>query len=256
MKTKLRYNNSVLILLVALFSLVFLPMADSQSAHKNLRSGDMLYGFGKYPEAETEYRKAESASPSFKSNYNLGNTLMNQERYDEAVKKYDNATSYARTDEEKATAYYNQGNALYKKEKFKESIDAYKKSLKYQPSDQLTKENLALARRALQKQQQQQQKDKQNQDKKQDQKDNKDQNQNQQNNQDQNKNNDQQNQNEQQNNQNNTPQDEQNKPSQSDKKMNRQDAKKLLEIMDNEEKKVQQKLRRMDAKGGKPKKDW
>jgi len=38
--------------------------------------------------------------------------------------------------------------------------------------------------------------------------------------------------------------------------MSKQDAQKLLEIMDNEEKKVQQKMRRVDGKNKKVTKDW
>ena len=107
-----------------------------QSVHKNLRNGDMLYGYGKYQEAETEYRKADNAKSSVKSSYNLGNALIKQERYEEAAKKYDEAASKATNDKERGDIYYNQGNALYKKQQFQESVDAYKKSLKYQPKDQ------------------------------------------------------------------------------------------------------------------------
>lgn len=225
----------------------------AQSAHKNLRNGDMLYGFGKYAEAETEYRKAETQKPSLKSTFNLGNTLMSQERYEEAIKKYEDAASKANTSQEKALVYHNLGNALYKKQQYKESIDAYKKSLRYQPDDIETKENLALARRELKKQQNQQRKDKNNQDQNKDQKDQKDQ-QNQ-NNQENKKedNQDQNNQNQEQQDQNKNKEQQ---PAQSENKMSKQDAQKLLEIMDSEEKKVQQKLRRVDGKPTKGKKDW
>jgi Ca-activated chloride channel family protein len=117
----------------------------AQSTHKYLRNGDMLYGFGKYSEAETEYRRAETQKPSLKSAYNLGNTLMNQERYEEAIKKYQDAADKATTEKEKASVYHNLGNALYKKQQYRESIEAYKKSLKYQPKDIETKENLAIS---------------------------------------------------------------------------------------------------------------
>ena len=73
------------ILLLFSFVLICQPFM-AQSAHKSLRNGDMLYGYGKYSDAETEYRKAESVKPSVKSAYNLGNTLMQQERFDEAAK--------------------------------------------------------------------------------------------------------------------------------------------------------------------------
>ena len=116
---------------------------------------------GKYQEAELEYRKADTEKQSVKSSYNLGNTLVNQERYDEAIKSYESAAAKATSDDEKSKIYHNQGNALFKKEKYKESVDAYKKSLKYKPSDQATKENLAMAQSEYKKQIQQQQKEQQ-----------------------------------------------------------------------------------------------
>ncbi len=236
-------------LLIATIFILFAWSIKSQEAHKNLRNGDMLYGFGKFAESETEYRKAESSQSSLKSSYNMGNTLMNQERFEEAIKKYQDAATKATSDMEKAIVNHNLGNALYKKQQFKESIESYKKALRYQPYDTETKENLALARRELKKQEQQQQKDKQNNEQNKD-KENQKENQNRQ---DQKQEEDQNNQNNQEDNQ----QENKNQPSdQNDKKMGRQDAQKLLQIMDNEEKKVQQKLRRVDGKSSKPKKDW
>lgn len=228
---------------------------NAQSAHKSLRNGDMLYGFGKYQEAETEYRKADNKQSSVKSAYNLGNALIQQERYEEATKKYEEAAAKASTDAERSDVYYNKGNALYRKQKYQESIDAYKKSLKYNPKDAATKENLALARQQLRQQQQQdQQQNKDNKNNKD--QENKDQNQQ---NKDQNSKEDQdkndQNQNDQnQENQNNENEKQNEKPD--GKEMSKSDAQKLLEIMDNEEKKVQQKLRRSDGKAKKVKKDW
>jgi len=228
----------------------------AQSAHKSLRNGDMLYGYGKYSEAETEYRKAESAKSSVKSAYNLGNTLMNQERYDEAAKKYTDAAAKATTDKERANIYHNQGNALYKKQQYQESVNAYKQALKYNPDDAATKENMAIARRELKKQQQQQ-KDKQNQknnDQNKDQKKDQQDKEKDQNHKDQQDKNDQENKDQQQQNDQSQENDKNKQPS--DKKMSKQDAQKLLEIMDNEEKKVQQKMRRVDGKSKKLKKDW
>ncbi len=242
-----------------LFFMTFSIIA--QSAHKNLRNGDMLYEYGKYQDAELEYRKADTNKSSVKSSYNLGNTLVNQERYDEAIKSYESAAAKATSDDQKSKIYHNQGNAFFRKEKYKESIDAFKKSLKYKPSDQATKENLAMAHTEWKKQQQQkdQQKNKdknQNQDKKEGQQDKNNQD-NKDKNQDQNE--DQKNENQNQDQQNQDQQDQQKGQDQADKdgkKMTKEDAQKLLEVMDSEEKKVQQKMRRMDGKGKKPTKDW
>jgi len=236
------------------FIMVCAQVAHSQSAHKHLRDGDMLYGFGKFNQAETEYRKADEKKSNTKSSYNLGNTLIQQERYDEAVKKYQDAANKAQTPQEKAKIYHNQGNALYKSEKYKESIAAYKQSLKNDPSDVNTKENMALARKALKQQMQQQQKDQQKKDQEKENQDNKDQNQQ---NKDQNpKDQDDKNKSDQnQDDQNQKEQQGQDKPK-NDKNMSKDEARQLLEIMDNEEKKVHQKLRRIDGKSGRVKKDW
>jgi Ca-activated chloride channel homolog len=233
-----------------------LHFANAQSAHKHLRNGDMLYGFGKFNQAETEYRKAEEKKPNTKSSYNLGNTLIQQERYDEAIKKYQNAASKANTPQEKAKIYHNQGNAFYQSKKYKESVEAYKQSLKNDPNDVNTKENLALARKALKQQMQQQQQDKQNQDQQKDQKEDQNQDQNDQNNQNENKDQKDQNQSDpNQKDQNQKDKQGQNQPKDG-QNMTKEEARQLLEIMDNEEKKVHNKLRRIDGRSGRVKKDW
>lgn len=231
------------------FSLLFVMGIKAQSAHKSLRNGDMLYGYDKFSQAETEYRKAEQSKPSVKSAYNLGNTLMQQERYEEAAKKYEEAAQKATTDVEKSDIYYNQGNALYSKQEYQQSVDAYKKSLRFSPDSQHTKENLAIARQALKKQQQQQQ-----QQQNQEQKQQKDQKQDQQ--QDQQKNKNDQQQDQQQNQKDNQQNQGENQDKDKNPKMSESEARKLLDIIDNEEKKVQQKLRRNDAKNKNIKKDW
>ena len=264
-------DNIKIGILLFLLSLASFGTVVGQAAHKNLRSGDMLYGFGKYNDAETEYRKADIESPSVKSSYNLANTLMNQERYDEAAKKYEEAAAKANSNDEKSMIYHNQGNAYFNKQQYKESVDAFKKSLKYNTKDIATKENLAMAQYELKKQIQQQKQEQQKQEQQKDQ--NKDQNKDQQKDQQDQQNNkddiqDQQDQQDQKDQKNDAKdQEDKNKSEQEenennkngeapDKNMSKEDAQKLLEIMDNEEKKVQQKLRRIDGKGKKPKKDW
>ncbi|MCZ2102260.1 MAG: tetratricopeptide repeat protein [Chitinophagales bacterium] len=235
--------------------LVQTALLHAQSNHKLLRNGDGLYKKGSYNDAETAYRMAEAQKPSVKSKYNLGNSTFQQNRYDEAAKSYEDAATAAGTDSEKASAYYNLGNAYFKSEKYKESIQAYKKSLAYDPEDMATKQNLAMARRALQQNQQSQS---QNQQQKQDdQKDNQEKNQsdNQQDN-----NNNQQNQDNPQNqdNQDQSSGDSHQQDKNQDKgnaEMTKEEAKKLLDIMDEEEKKIQQNMRRTGDRTP-PKKNW
>ncbi|MEZ4910034.1 MAG: tetratricopeptide repeat protein [Saprospiraceae bacterium] len=239
-------------LLSILISFFCLTQIYAQSAHKDLRNGDKLYGLGKWNDAEIEYRKAKQTKNELKSNYNLGNTLMHQERANEAIDQYKNATTSKGTEQEKANAYYNLGNAYFNEKKYNESIEAYKNALKLHPKDLQSKENLAIAKRQLKIQQQQQE---QQQNQKQQSQDQKDQQQNQDKS-DNAANQDEQKQSENQNDQKQPENDDKNGQQQSDpQNMSKDKAEKLLQIMDNEEKKVQEKLRRGNP-SKKSRKNW
>lgn len=224
-----------------------------QSAHRQLRAGDAAYKKGDYSQAEKAYRKADEQHSGFKSGYNLGNTLYRQERYEEASDAYRKSAQKTSTDKEKSDAWHNLGNSLFLQQKYKESIDAYKNALKYHPESDDTRQNLMLAKTMLRQQQSQPQNQNQ-------------QNQNQNQPQDSN-----QQQNPQENNKQNKPQDEPQSPSSGNDQnaekpqqnpppqpsgMKKEDAEKLLNIIDNEDKKVQEKLRRASGSGKKSGKDW
>lgn len=218
-------------------------MLTAQTAHKDLRQADKAYQNGNFPEAELGYRKAIEKDNSIKGNYNLGNTTYRQEHYDESIKHYQAAAEVAKDRSTKARAYHNLGNALYKKGQYKESVEAYKNALRQNPNDIDTKRNLTNALRRLPPPQQQ---DQQN-----DKKDNKDKDK-------QNQENQQQKDSDQSPDQN---QDQNQKQKSSGQKeqpqdLNKQEAKELLEIMDQEEQKVQQKLKKAQAKKGRSAKDW
>lgn len=134
-------------------------------------------------------------------NFNLGDALYREKKYADAGAQFNKLASSANNKTLTARAYHNLGNSLLQSNKLEEAIDAYKKSLLNNPKDDETRYNLAYAEQKLKKQQQQnkqgqqnknqnnqnqQNKDKQNQNDKN--KDNKDQNkQQQQNKQDQQK---------------------------------------------------------------------
>lgn len=236
--------------ILMLFLVFVINMAFGQSSHQLLRNGDQMYQKGEYNKAEIDYRKADEAKPTMKSKYNQGNAIYMQNRYDEAIKRYLDAENSASSDQDKADIYYNLGNAYYQNKNYKESIDAYKKSLGYKPDDIQTKENLALARREMKKVQQQNQQDQQ-------QKENKDKQENQQN-QDspnqQNQDNPKDGPDNKDNNKNQQSHD-QNNEDKNNTSMSKEEAKKLLEIMDEEEKKVQQNMRRSGERS-RPRKNW
>jgi Ca-activated chloride channel family protein len=229
--------------------------AAAQSAHSELKQGDKHYQAKDFATAEEHYRKALEKQQSAKGHYNLGNSVYKQgNRYDSAVEQYEKAADEAKSGEAKSMAYYNLGNSFFKKGKYKESVDAYKNALRLNPNDQDAKKNLQLTKMLLQQQQQQNQQNQQQQD-----------NQQQQNNQQQN-NQDQQPaqspQQGQQNEQDQQPQQNQNQndpnnQQQQQQQLNKDEAQKLLRIMDEEERKVQEKMRKaQQGPATNPDKDW
>jgi Ca-activated chloride channel homolog len=239
----------------------------AQTAHKMLRKGDAEYMSKDYKTAEENYRKANEAERSHKGSFNLGNTIYLQQRYDEAIKQYEDAAGRAKTNDLKANALYNKGNAHFWKNDYANAEKAYKESLMLNPNDADAKRNLAMVKKLIKRQGQQQQQNQKNKDqdkdknkkddKQNDKQDPKDDKQNQDKNNPENK--DQkgkdqqqkdQNQDIDQNAQNNRPE---STPAQDLKK---EEAKRMLQIMDDEERKVQQRLKKGKAKPSKSDKDW
>ena len=248
-------NNSILMggfLKAALLILIFLIKTDAytQTAHKLLRKGDRDYINNDYKQAEENYTKAQQAQRTSKGDYNLANTIYQQQRYDEAGKQYDDIIAKTKDNQLKFNSLYNRGNTHFWKKEYAKAIESYKNALRLNPKDTDAKKNLALAQRMLQQQQQQQQKDQQNKDKNQQNKDNKDQQQ--QNQQQQNQNQQQQNQQQQQ----QQNQQQQNQQQQPQQEMKKDQARQILQIMDDEERKVQQRLRKGNPKPSRSTKDW
>ena len=261
--------------------LVFLlgvQMMIAQNAADLRRSGDRAFEQQDFNKAEKDYRAAESEDPSFKSTFNLGNSLYEQKKIEEAEERFNSAITKAKTDEEKSRAYYNLANTSAQKQDWKAAIENYRRSLKYNPDDNDASYNYqqAMIRQKQQQQQQQQQQEsgenqnqedqgQENQDQQQ-QQDQENQNQDQKNQQDQEqqdqqeKNGDQQEQSKDQQQQDGDEQQgdqqEQSGAQSDSQKMNKEEAKRLLEIMEEQEQKTQEKLRRGSGKKVKPKKDW
>ena len=222
--------------MVALCLLTLAPLT-AQTTYESLRDGDAAYNRSNYSKAEPHYRRVTEKDPSnWNAAYNLGNTLYQQGKYEEAGKIFEKAVANAPDTRAKADALHNAGNALLKQNKFKEAIKAYENSLRLRPGDADTKMNLQMAKKKNQQEQQrQQQQQQQNQ-----QQNNQDQNQQNQNQQNQNQQN-QQNQNQQQNKQQpqpnsdpknsppQQPQQPQESPSQQRQRMKEEEARRLLE---------------------------
>lgn len=226
---------------IGLFFLLAAAMSlHAQKAERDLiRKGNRMYNDSVYEQAEINYRKAMEVNPkSTVAMYNLANTLMQQNKLEEAMEQFAGA---ARVEKEKpnlAQIYHNMGVIFQSQKDYAKAIEAYKQSLRNNPKDDETRYNLALAQKMLKDQQQNQQnQDQQNQQKQEEKQD-------QQQNQQQNQNNDQQQQPPQQQKQ--------------DNQMSKENAEQLLNSVMQDEKDVQDKVKKQQQviKGNRLEKDW
>jgi len=260
-------------LFVAILMLaIALPqMAGAQTERKYIRQGNRQFNSAfadstkidstRFAEAEASYRKALEQDPnSWDASFNLANSLLSQGRMEEAARQYQ--ALGAKTDVEKekrAAAYHNLGNCLLQSDNLQGAIEAYKNALRNNPNDLETKYNLAWAQDKMKQQQnenqQNQNQNKQDQDQ-QDQKQNQDQQQDQQQNQDKQQK-DKQDQQSQENQQ-QQPQQAQQQLEQNDEQMSKEDAMRILEALENDEKDVQEKVQKQKAQPQRRRtqKDW
>lgn len=227
----------------------------SQKERKLVRQGNKNFEKEAYQDSEISYRKALDEKVNFKdAKFNLGDALYRQDKFDEAIEEFKAISEEDAENIDKASIYHNLGNSLLSGNKIEESIEAYKKALRISPDDIETKYNLAFAQNMLKKQQEQQQ---QNKDQNQDQNDqNKDQQKKDQQKNDENK--DQQDQNKDQQDQDQQKDQEEKKPEQEKEGISKESAERILQALENDEKKVQQKVKEQQAKKQKIKviKNW
>ena len=155
-----------------------------KKANNFVYEGNELIADEDFVSAEMEYRKAISElATTVAGAYNLGTSYYKSGNLDESLYRLQQATETATSKSEKHKAFHNIGNILMQNKKCKEAVEAYKNALRNNPSDDETRYNLSVAKicaEEQQKQEDQNKDDKKDQDKKdenkedQDKKDNKD----------------------------------------------------------------------------------
>ena len=231
-----------------------------KKANDFVHEANQLINEDNFVSAEMEYRKAISEQPeNVAGTYNLGNSYYKKGNFEEALYRQQQAAKNAVSKVEKHKAFHNIGNILMQSKQCKEAVEAYKNALRNDPADDETRYNLALAKECAEQQQdenkddQNKDEDKKDQDQKEDQQDQKD-------------NKDQADENKDQGDQN---KDEKGKPKEDQAKednqqqprphqLSPQQIKNLLEAMNNQEQKVQEKMNAEKQKGTpvKTAKDW
>lgn len=236
----------------------------------------------KFVQGEADYRKAISINEKETTgNYNLGNAYYKKGLKAESLARFKKAALTATEKPERHRAFHNLGNALMDKKDYAGAVDAYKNALRNNPTDDETRYNLAVAKDLLEKnppqdgggddenkdenKDEQDQKDQQNQKDKEDKKDG-----------DQGDDKDEQDKGDEEDKDKEGEDEDKGKPDEPKDneekeggeepkqqqpvpgKLSPQEVKNLLESMNNEEKKVQDKINAQKQKGAKVKseKDW
>ncbi|GAA4268959.1 hypothetical protein GCM10022257_10600 [Hyunsoonleella aestuarii] len=283
---KRRMKHTILLLITLITSLAFAQEKEALLALK--KANNYVYEGNNLVEedfvsAEMAYRKALSNQPtSVAGVYNLGNSYYEKGNYEEALYRHQQAIKNATTKAEKHKAYHNIGNILMKNKKCKEAVESFKSALRNNPNDDETRYNLGLAKICAE-----QQKDQNQDDENKDNKDNQDQNKDQENKDQENKDKEGDNKDENKDegeedkkegedekDKDGEPKDdnkkedqgqgdkdeekEQPKPKPQQGQLSPQQIKSLLEAMNNQEQKVQEKMNAEKQKGVKVKteKDW
>ncbi len=125
--------------------------------------------------AEAQYREAiDLNQKSEVGKLNLGNAYYNEDLNETAMQRYKQATQVAKDKGSKHKAFHNLGNTFMKEKMYQEAVDAYKNALRNNPTDDESRYNLALAKEMLEKNPPPPQPDENGDDKDQDKKENED----------------------------------------------------------------------------------
>ena len=227
------------IIVTVAFLLVGGTNADAQTDRNLIRQGNRAFKSQKWAAAETQYRKAISKNQKNpQAIYNLGCALLAQQKDSLAMVQFGNAAQLESNIFRRSKSYHNMGVVMQNHREYAQAIEYYKMALRCNPQDNETRYNLALCKKLLKNNQQNQNnknnKDKNKNDKNKDKKNDKNKNKDGQNKNDQNK--DKQNKNQDKNNS--------DKNKQNQEKISRDNAEQLLNAAIQQEKATKRKMQK------------
>lgn len=161
---KARYIIIVTTILLALCS-AEIASAQKMPERHLVRKGNRQYERGEIEKSIENYNRALEIDPtSFEAAYDLGSALFRMERYDKAEQTLTKvAADSLRTNTDRADASFNLGNNYFAQKKYQEALDCYRKAMRLNPDDEDAKYNYAYTKLLMQAQQNQQNQDQQNQ---------------------------------------------------------------------------------------------
>jgi Ca-activated chloride channel family protein len=125
---------------------------DTKEAAAYLSKGSEGMQRNQFVTAEAAYRKAIAIQEKKTTgNYNLGNAYYKNSKNGEALARFVKAANNATSKGERHQAFHNLGNALMNKKDYTGAVEAYKNALRNNPADDQTRYNLALAKDMLEK---------------------------------------------------------------------------------------------------------
>lgn len=136
-------KESGLSMLSLIFCLMLLMMQLlSADVGSSMRRGNRLERSGEYEEALRHYQEALVQEPDNpKIHYNMGRALYRLEKYDEAISEFQ-LGFLEKVKGFQANVFYNIGNSQFRKGQLNAAIESYKMSLLVNPEDVETKQNL------------------------------------------------------------------------------------------------------------------
>ena len=245
-------KNNLLLLILLFFTI------DALAQHPNslVRKGNASYTDTLYSKAEQKYREALMKDQnSYAASFNLADAIYKQEKFSESTSLFKALSEKTQNKIEKSESFHNLGNSLMKEQKIDEAIEAYKNALRNNPKDIDTKHNLAYAQRMKNQQQKQEEEKEEEQDKeeeKEEEEKEEEEEEKQEEEKEEEKNNQEQNENSEE-----QSKEEPKKP-QDPNEMTEDEAEQILDALQQQEKELQEDLQKKKNKGVKLKilKDW
>ena len=124
--------------------------AAAQEKDKTLPKANDEYAERQFVEAEANYRISHSKFPKRTvAPFNLGNAIYKQNQVAEAKFAYATALENTKSRVQRHKVFHNLGNVFMKEKNYTNAVEAYKNALRNKPSDEETRYNYALAKKML-----------------------------------------------------------------------------------------------------------
>ena len=122
---------------------------NAQTTEGLIRKGNNSYENKDYDAAVTEYKASLDKEYNDKALFNLGDAYYQRKDYDSAMMSFSNLTERKISKEMASDAHYNIGNCLLEQQKYEEAFNEYKQSLLLNPDNEDARYNLEYARQKI-----------------------------------------------------------------------------------------------------------